>query len=80
MGEMTDAEAKRIANQRRRAYALAQANKGEDRLTQSDVREAEKALEGMDELRASARDKAKVKKASKGAMILKGGDYIKDLL
>jgi hypothetical protein len=41
---------------------------------------AEKAIEGMDALSASARDKAKVKKASKGAMILKGGDYIKDLL
>ena len=80
MGKMTDAEAKSLAYQKRRAYTLAQANKGEDRLTQSDVREAEKALEGMDELSASTRDRAKVKKASKGAMILKGGDYIKDLL
>lgn len=80
MGNMTDAEAKSLAYKKRRAYTLAQANKGEDRLTRSDVEMAEKAIEGMDELSASARDKAKVKKASKGAMILKGGDYIKDLL
>jgi len=79
-GVMTDAQAKSKAYNIRRAYNLAQANKGEDRITQSDVREAEKALEGMDVLSASRRDRAKVKKAKDGMMITKGGDYIKDLL
>ena len=80
MGKMTDAEAKSQAYKKQRVYALAQANKGEDRVTKKDLEYAEEGLKGYDILSASARDRAKVKKASKGAMILKGGDYIKDLL
>ena len=80
MGKMTDAEAKSQAYKKQRIYALAQANKGEDRVTKKDLEWAEEGLKGYDILSASARDEAKVKKASKGAMILKGGDYIKDLL
>jgi len=80
MGKMTDAEAKSQAYKKQRVYALAQATKGEDRVTKKDLEYAEEGIKGYDILSASARDRAKVKKASKGAMILKGGDYIKDLL
>jgi hypothetical protein len=77
---MTPEEAKIKAYRKRKIYTLAQANKGEDRLTQNDIKIAIDQQSAMDEMSAIAREKGKVKKYSKGAMILKGGDYIKDLL
>ena len=72
MADMTDAKAKSLAYKIRRAYTLAQANKGEDRITQKDVKMAEKAIKGMDILSASQRDRAKVNKASKYDELPKG--------
>ena len=65
MGKLTDAEAKSQAYKKQRVYALAQATKGEDRVTKKDLEYAEEGLKGYDILSASARDEAKVKKPIK---------------
>jgi len=80
MGNMTDEQKKLALLRLQEGYKTAKKNKGEDRVTGKDIEiglamnKAKRTLQDMD------RDEAKVKKASKGAMILKGGDYIKDLL
>ena len=65
--EITPEEAKQRVNRKRKVYSLAQANKGEDRLTQKDIEIASDAVSAMDKMSALSRDKAKVQKFNKGS-------------